>query len=52
MSWVRIPGVKGLVYEPEHQQKKDKKYNCQDCFYCQMCSDIKCKECRKGKRKS
>ena len=49
MAWVRIEGVEGLVWEPEHDPAAERKHNCRDCYSCQMCSDTRCDECLKRK---
>ena len=41
-----MPGIEGLVYEPELQPSSQRKHNCEDCFSCQMCSDVRCTVCR------
>jgi len=46
MAWIRIPGVKGKVYQPEHQPQCPRKHHCHDCHICQMCSDTRCDACR------
>ena len=48
MAYRRIRGIKGLVYEPEPNQRGSK-HNCKDCFYCQWCSDNRCENCLKDK---
>jgi hypothetical protein len=48
MAYRRIRGIKGLVYEPE-PDPEGRKHNCKDCFYCQWCSDSKCRHCLKNK---
>ena len=45
MPWIKMRGVDGLVYEPEPQPAGQRKHNCRDCFYCQMCSDARCAVC-------
>jgi len=45
MPWINLPGVKGKVYRPESQPSCERKHNCPDCYYCQMCSDARCAEC-------
>ena len=46
MAYVRIKGIKGLVYVPD-QNAEDKKHNCKDCYYCMWCSNNKCEICVK-----
>ena len=36
MPWIRMRGVKGLVYEPESTASLDRKHRCPDCYSCQM----------------
>jgi len=45
MKFVKVPGLKGKVYVPEKQSKSLKKHPCKDCFYCQSCSDDRCRVC-------
>lgn len=45
MPWIKMPGIEGLVYEPQQQPSIDRKHNCQDCYFCQNCSDVKCTVC-------
>lgn len=47
MAFIKMPGVKGLVYVPEEKPGSEKKHNCPDCFSCQRCSDVRCSACRK-----
>ncbi len=49
MPFVEMPGLVGKVYVPEISDEIPKKYPCKDCFSCQMCSDDRCRVCRKGK---
>ena len=46
MPWIRMPGIEGLLYEPQKQPSIDRKHNCQDCYFCQNCSDVRCTVCR------
>ncbi|HOO39413.1 MAG TPA: hypothetical protein PLV78_13925 [Deltaproteobacteria bacterium] len=46
MAFVRMKGVKGLVYVPEENSGL-KKHPCKDCYACQMCSDSRCMLCLK-----
>ncbi len=51
MAWVKIRGVKGLVYEPEQiSSSRSRKHNCRDCFACRMCSDVCCESCLSRKK--
>jgi hypothetical protein len=45
MQFVFVPGLKGKVYVPENQQERLKKYPCKDCYFCQLCSDDRCRVC-------
>lgn len=47
MAFVRIKGLDGLLYVPEHDGGA-KKHPCEDCFSCQMCSDNRCALCLKA----
>jgi len=49
MPWVKMPGLPGLVFEPEAPPANSRKHNCLDCFSCQMCSDARCGTCLKAK---
>ena len=49
MPFIKLPGIEGWVYEPEKKSGSQKKHDCQDCFYCQMCSERRCVSCRKEK---
>lgn len=45
-QFVSIAGLK-QVYEPEHLGfGKATKHPCQDCHFCQCCSDARCHACR------
>lgn len=48
MAFIRIQGLKGLVYVPEGADGP-KKHDCPDCYACQMCSDARCELCLKAK---
>jgi len=48
MAFVRMKGVEGLVYVPE-DNGGSKKHPCNDCYYCQWCSENKCELCLKTK---
>ncbi len=43
MPFVEAKGIVGLVFVPD--EVKNKKYNCDDCFSCQFCSDARCATC-------
>ena len=45
MPFVRVPGLKGLVWEPETHPEREKKHPCKDCHHCQMCGDDRCSVC-------
>ena len=47
MPFKGIPGLPGKVYIPEHNPDAPKKNDCPDCFSCQMCSDSRCRVCRR-----
>lgn len=47
MGFRRIKGLPGRVYVPD--PKGGKKHNCSDCYFCQWCSDNRCRTCLKGK---
>ncbi|MBF0224037.1 MAG: hypothetical protein HQK76_01165 [Desulfobacterales bacterium] len=51
MPFIRMEGVVGKIYVPEKQECHQKKHNCKDCFYCQMCGDDRCHMCRADKIK-
>jgi len=46
MAWIKVKGGPGVLYVPT-QRASERKHNCPDCFYCQMCSELRCIECRK-----
>jgi len=48
MPFVRMRGVKGLVFVPEEEPAGKKKHPCPDCKVCQWCSDTRCASCRKS----
>ena len=48
MPFVRKPGIEGLVFEPEKCPSCAKRHDCPDCFFCQRCSEARCRECRRG----
>ena len=45
MPFVELPGITGKVYVLEVQQEGSKKHSCKDCYFCQMCSDDRCRLC-------
>ena len=47
MPFKEIPGLPGKVYIPEQNPDAPKKHDCPDCFSCQMCSDSRCRVCRR-----
>jgi hypothetical protein len=47
MPFVEMPGVTGLVWQPEKQPSEEKKHPCADCFSCQWCDDERCALCLK-----
>jgi len=49
MPFIKLPGIEGWVYEPEIKPGSQRKHDCPDCFYCQMCSDTRCQSCQKEK---
>lgn len=51
MPWIRIPGLQGLVYEPDHAGRPARKHRCADCFRCQMCADARCAACLSRRRR-
>lgn len=50
MPFIRIPGLKGMIYVPEASGKTKKKQDCNDCFSCQMCADSRCSVCLEEKK--
>jgi hypothetical protein len=44
MPFVRVRGVKGLLFVPDNE-KQTRKHNCPDCVMCQWCSDARCALC-------
>jgi hypothetical protein len=48
MGFVRMKGVEGLVYVPDGDEGP-KKHPCQDCHFCQWCSDNRCSLCLEAK---
>ena len=51
MPFVTVPGLNGKVYVPEKQHESLKKHACKDCYYCQLCSDDRCRVCRDPKNR-
>ncbi len=45
MPFVTVPGLKGKVYVPHKVQESDRKHPCKDCYFCQACSDDRCRVC-------
>jgi hypothetical protein len=45
MAYYTIPGFEAKVFAPETNHCEGRKYNCADCFSCQMCSDERCNTC-------
>lgn len=45
MAFESVSGLKGKVYVPNESPARSKKYNCKDCYSCQICSELRCKEC-------
>jgi len=45
MPFVELPGITGKVYVPEDLQEGPQKHPCKDCYFCQMCSDDRCRLC-------
>jgi hypothetical protein len=48
MAFIRMKGVEGLVYVPQDDGGL-KKHPCEDCYFCQWCSDNRCDLCLKAK---
>lgn len=48
MPFVRKPGIEGVVFEPEGCPPGAKRHDCPDCFFCQQCSEVRCRACRSG----
>ena len=46
MAFVELPGGIGKIYVPDDTDGKDRKHPCPDCFYCQWCSETRCRPCR------
>lgn len=49
MPFIRVPGLKGLLYVPEANDDAIRKHACEDCYSCQLCADSRCKVCIGGK---
>ncbi len=47
MPFVKHAGIKGRVYVPEASPAGTKKHPCPGCFWCQNCSESRCRVCRK-----
>jgi hypothetical protein len=47
MPFMEIKNIPGMIWVPE--EETNKKYKCEDCFACQMCSDERCSLCRKSR---
>jgi len=45
MAFVSVSGLKGKIYVPEKQQESLKKHRCKECYFCQFCSDDRCRVC-------
>jgi len=45
----KIKGITGKLFVPS--ENKNKKHNCEDCSFCQWCSDSRCRECLSKKNK-
>jgi len=45
MAFVSVSGLKGKIYVPEKQQESLKKHPCKECYFCQFCSDDRCRVC-------
>lgn len=45
MSFIKIKGFKGKIYEPDDNLNNPRKCNCPDCYVCLMCSDSRCELC-------
>ncbi len=52
MSFIRIPGLTGRLYVPEQDPKAFKKHPCPDCYFCQRCSDTRCRVCLQNQHKN
>ncbi len=49
MPFVSAPGLKGMVYVPKETARISKKYDCRECFACQLCAEERCALCRSQK---
>ena len=45
MAFVTVPGLEGKVYVPEKNSGEKRKHHCEDCYFCQQCSDDRCNLC-------
>ncbi|MCP4370882.1 MAG: hypothetical protein GY797_22630 [Deltaproteobacteria bacterium] len=45
MKFTKVPGLEGKIYVPEKQSENIKKHPCKDCYFCQLCSDDRCRVC-------
>jgi len=45
MTFINVPGLKGMVYIPEKEKGAPRKHHCPDCAVCQLCSDARCRAC-------
>ncbi len=48
MPFIKVPGLKGLLYVPATNDDAPKKHACNDCYSCQLCADSRCKVCMGG----
>ena len=46
MVFTKINGFKGLMYVPDRKSVSPKKHKCPDCFFCQACSEERCRVCK------
>lgn len=51
MVFERSKTLPGLIYVPQRLLGRSQKYDCRDCFSCQLCGEERCKLCRIGKVK-
>lgn len=49
MPFVKMEGLRGMIYVPEPKPGDPKKHPCPDCFSCQMCADSRCSVCLRQK---
>lgn len=45
MPFVELKNIEGKIYIPECNEECKKKHDCKDCYFCQFCSDQRCKVC-------